>query len=94
MSKMGRLNLILTEQANELGYEKIEDAVADGYDIVGEELLKTADKALQEEREEILDKVDEVITYLKEECDDDTCERPTFMIGNLREVEKFIQERY
>ena len=94
MSRMSWLHAVLSEKASELGYKSIEEAVADGYDIVGEELLKTADKALQEEREEILDKVDEVIAYLKEECDDETCERPTFMIGNLREVEKFIQGRY
>ena len=90
MSKIGGLVIELQEH----GFKTIEEAEANGYELVGGVLYKTADKALQEEREEILDKIDEVIAYLKEECDDDTCERPTFMIGNLREVEKFIQERY
>lgn len=93
MSKMSWLHAVLSERASELGYKSIEEAVADGYDIVGEELLKTADKALQEEKDEQLDKLDEVIAYLKEECDDETCDRPTFMIGNLRDVEKYIKER-
>lgn len=90
MSKMGRLNLILTEQANELGYERIEDAVADGYDIVGEELLKTADKVLQEEKDEQLDKLDGVIEYLKGDKDTDVA---GFMIRELEDVEKYIKER-
>ena len=93
MSKMGRLFLELTEQAQELGYESIEDAERHGYEVFGNKLYLTAEKALQNEKDEQLDKLDEVISYLKEECDDDTCERPTFMIGNLRDVEKYIKER-
>ncbi len=93
MSKMGRLFLALTEQANELGYESIEDAERHGYEVFGDKLYLTAEKALQEEKDEQLDKLDEVIAYLKEECDDETCERPTFMIDNLRDVEKYIKER-
>ena len=89
MSKMGRLVLELQEH----GFKTIEEAEANGYELVGTTLYKTAEKALQEEKDEQLDKLDEVIAYLKEECDDETCERPTFMIGLLRDVEKYIKER-
>lgn len=89
MSKMGRIALELQEH----GFETIEEAEANGYELIDTTLYKTAERALQEEKDEQLDKLDEVIAYLKEECDDETCDRPTFMIGNLRDVEKYIKER-
>lgn len=93
MSRMSWLHAVLSEKASELGYKSIEDAVADGYDIVGEELLKTAEKALQEEKDEQLNKLDEVIAYLKEECSDEEGSEQTYLIGMLRDVEKYIKER-
>lgn len=89
MSKMSRIALELQEH----GFETIEEAEANGYELIDTTLYKTAERALQEEKDEQLDKLDEVIAYLKEECDDETCDRPTFMIGNLRDVEKYIKER-
>lgn len=89
MSKMSRIALELQEH----GFETIEEAEANGYELIDGVLYKTAERALQEEKDEQLDKLDEVIAYLKEECDDETCERPTFMIGLLRDVEKYIKER-
>lgn len=89
MSKMGRVFLELQEH----GFETIEEAEANGYELIDGVLYKTAERALQEEKDEQLDKLDEVIAYLKEECDDEECDRPTFMIGNLRDVEKYIKER-
>ena len=102
MSKMSKLAMELDEQAAELGFEGSEEALAKGYewiiDTQGNAVLykaseeqEKAHEAWLEEREQVLDKIDEVINYLKEECDDETCERPTFMIGNLREVAKFIK---
>ena len=89
MSKMGRIALELQEH----GFETIEEAEANGYELIDTTLYKTAERALQDEKDEQLDKLDEVIAYLKEECDDETCDRPTFMIGLLRDVEKYIKER-
>lgn len=93
MSRMSWLHVVLSEKASELGYKSIEEAVADGYDIVGEELLKTADKALQEEKDEQLDKLDEVIAYFKEEQGEAEGGIETYMIDKLKDVEKYIKER-
>jgi len=32
MSKIGQLNIEMTEKVNELGYETVEEAIADGWD--------------------------------------------------------------
>lgn len=89
---MGKMKEVALE-LQEYGFESLDEARDNGYELIGTTLYKTAEKALQDEKDEQLDKLDEVIAYLKEECDDETCDRPTFMIGNLRDVEKYIKER-
>jgi len=98
MSKMGRLFLELTEQAQELGYESIEDAERHGYEVFGDKLYLTAEKALQNEKDKQLDKLDEVITYIKDEIADgiaDIEKKNTAyeLLEKLADVEKYIKER-
>lgn len=98
MSKMGRLYLMLTEQAQELGYEDLEHAQADGYEVVGEKLLETAERALRVEKEEQLNKLDEVIAYIRDEISDgiaDIEKKNTAyeLLEKLADVEKYIKER-
>lgn len=69
MSKMSQLHAELSEQANELGFESYEEAIAKGYDVCyGEEgayLYKPqpedeqlkAHKAWLEERDEVLEEL-------------------------------------
>ena len=40
MSKIGNYNLMLTEQANELGYSTIQEALDNGYEVVEDTLVK------------------------------------------------------
>lgn len=47
MSKMGRIALELQEH----GFETIEEAQANGYDLIGGELYETAGHAIQSEKE-------------------------------------------
>lgn len=44
MSKMGNLYIELTEQANELGFENVEEAFDKGYEVVHGELQKKEDE--------------------------------------------------
>lgn len=44
MSKMGNLYIELTEQANELGFESVEEALGKGYEVVHGELQKKEDE--------------------------------------------------
>lgn len=92
MSRIGRLNLELQEQANELGYETTQEALQDGYDVVDGKLYLTADKVLQNARDEQLGLLDEVISYLKGLDDIDNVDMLSDMVDNLRKVEKYIKE--
>lgn len=65
MSKMGQFVLELQEQANGLGYATVEDAIRDGYDIVGDQLLYPSDKAIEKARESVLATLDEMADLLK-----------------------------
>lgn len=85
MSKMGRLFLELQEH----GFNNLEEAEAGGYEMIDGKLYMTADKALQDEKDEQLDRLDGVIDYLKGEEDDVA----QFMIRELEEVERYIKER-
>lgn len=94
MSKMGRLVLELQEH----GFKTIEEAEANGYELVGGVLYKTAERALQEEKDEQLDKLDEVIAYIKDEISDgivDIEKKNTAyeLLEKLADVEKYIKER-
>ena len=98
MSKMGRLFLELTEQAQELGYESIEDAERHGYEVFNNKLYMTAEKALQDEKDEQLNKLDEVIAYIRDEISDgiaDIEKKNTAyeLLEKLADVEKYIKER-
>lgn len=84
MSKMGRVALELQEH----GFESLQEAQEQGFELVGDKLYLRADKALQNVREELLGYIDEVIAYLKAEQGDDKA----YMVDNLKEVEKYIKE--
>ena len=84
MSKMGRVALELQEH----GFESLQEAQEQGFELVGDKLYLRADKALQNVREELLGYVDEVIAYLKTEQGDDKA----YMVDNLKEVERYIKE--
>lgn len=75
MSKMSQLHAELSEQAYELGFDSIEDAEANGYEVVSDgnwaKLMKTEteeDKAYEawlEEREEVIKSLEHAIEFIK-----------------------------
>ena len=87
MSKMGRIALELQEH----GFETIEEAQANGYDLLDEKLYETAGHAIQNEKETQLNLLDEVISYLKD-IEADNEDMLADMVDNLREVERYIKE--
>lgn len=97
MSKMSQLHAELSEQAYELGYESIEEAEANGlqvqYNEDGTATLvpfltdKEQEKAEQARREDMLDKIDEAIGYIRFYDHKDSDEH----IKNLLEVEEYIK---
>lgn len=94
MSKMSRIALELQEH----GFETIEEAETNGYELIDTTLYKTAERALQEEKDEQLDKLDEVIAYIKDEISDgiaDIEKKNTAyeLLEKLEDVEKYIKER-
>ena len=94
MSKMGRLAIELQEH----GFETIEEAEANGYELINGVLYKTAERALQEEKDEQLDKLDEVMAYIRNEIADgiaDIEKKNTAyeLLEELADVEKYIKER-
>ena len=96
MSKMSQLHAELSEQAYELGFESIEEAEANGvkiqYNANGTATLvpfltdKEQEMAEQNRRDEILDKIDEAIGYIRFYDHKDSDEH----IKNLLEVEEYI----
>lgn len=94
MSRMGRIALELQEH----GFETIEEAEANGYELIDTTLYKTAERALQEEKDEQLDKLDEVIAYLKDEVNEGIKDiykknKAYELLDKLKDVEKYIKER-
>lgn len=97
MSKMSQLHAELSEQAYELGFESIEEAEANGvkiqYNADGTATLvpfltdKEQEMAEQNRRDEILDKIDEAIGYIRFYDHKDSDEH----IKNLLEVEDYIK---
>lgn len=97
MSKMSQLHAELSEQAYELGYESLEQAEANGvkiqYNSDGTAVLVPflSDKELEEaqrvRREDMLDKIDEAIGYIRFYDHKDSDEH----IKNLLEVEEYIK---
>ena len=63
MSKIGNYYIELTEQANELGFETVEEAFAAGYEVVRGELQPKEDeqdkahKAWLEEKEKVINEL-------------------------------------
>lgn len=47
MSKSGNYYLELQEQANELGFESVQEAFDNGYEVVGEKLVEKKDEQTQ-----------------------------------------------
>lgn len=97
MSKMSQLHAELSEQAYELGYESLEEAEANGlkvqYNSDGTATLvpfltdKEQEQAEQARRDEMLDKIDEAIGYIRFYDHKDSDEH----IKNLLEVEEYIK---
>lgn len=97
MSKMSQLHAELSEQAYELGFESIEEAEANGvkiqYNADGTATLvpfltdKEQEQAEQARREDMLDKIDEAIGYIRFYDHKDSDEH----IKNLLEVEEYIK---
>ena len=95
MSKMSQLHAELTEQANELGFRSIEEAEANGYHItytdnkvkLAFDMSKT-EEAYTSRREEILNKLDGVIAYLK---GTDESDEGAYMIRELQDVEEYVK---
>ena len=70
MSKMSQLHAELTEQAIELGFENLEEALANGYEVDYEEQelvnpYVLSDKAHEEAHEAWLAEREEIITELE-----------------------------
>lgn len=61
MSKIGNFNIAMTEKVNELGYDTVEEAIADGWD--SNEFYASYNKQLRDQREEAHD------AWLKERDD-------------------------
>lgn len=47
MSRIGEYNLELQEQANELGFESVQEALDNGYEVVGRKLVEKKDEQTQ-----------------------------------------------
>lgn len=75
MSRMSQLHAELSEQAYELGFDSIEDAEANGYEVISDgawaKLVETKteeDKAYEawlEEREEVIKSLEHAIEFIK-----------------------------
>lgn len=92
MSNMSRLNLILQEQAEQMGFETTQDALDAGYEVLGDKLYLSAEKALTDAKNAQLGLLDEVIAYFKEEQGDAEGGIETTMIDKLKTVEQYIKE--
>ena len=89
MSRIGIYNLELQEQANEYGFETTQEALQGGFTIKDDKLCPPEPT---DPVESLLDGLDEVISYLREELDDD-CERTKKMIEYVLRAERHINER-
>lgn len=83
----------LTEQAYELGFESLQDALQAGYEPLGDKLYLSVEKTREQAREEALSAIDEVLQYLREEIDSEDDDRTIDMKNRLLGVvETFIKE--
>lgn len=71
MSKIGQFNIAMTEKVNELGYETVEEAIADGWD--SNEFYMSYMKEVKDEQEKAHDawlkEREEVVNGLKRMLD-------------------------
>lgn len=73
MSKMSQLNAMLTEQAYELGYESLEQAFDNGWEVDYEhevlvkrvDILEQAHKDWLKEREEVIKSLERAIEFIR-----------------------------
>lgn len=86
MSKMGRLNLELEEQAQQLGFRSLQDALQAGYEPLGNHLYLSVEKARQNKLEELMGRIDNIIDYIKFACEED--EKREEIIGELLDLER------
>ena len=85
------MNKVIQTELLKNGFNTIEEANEAGYEMVDGKLYLTAEQAFKSEREEVLDRLDGVIEYLRGEKDQDVA---GFMIRELESVEQYIKERY
>lgn len=93
MSKMSQLHAELVEHASELGFETLLEAEQAGFvpDYSTGKLVKqdyNIDKAYESRREEILNKLDGVIAYMR---GTDGSDEGAYMIRELQEVEEYVK---
>ena len=73
MSKMSQLHAMLTEQAYDLGYESLDQALNDGWEVNYDEqvlvkqvdILEQAHQDWLEEREEVIKSLEHAIEFIK-----------------------------
>ena len=103
MSKIGNLYIELTEQANELGFETVEEAFNYGYEVVRGELKPKEDQqtkaheAWLKEKEIALSKLDEVLGFFKRisncnEVSKELKKESNMNIGRIRRAMNFIKK--
>ena len=105
MSKIGRLNLELQEEANELGYDTVQEAIADGWEaneiaatLTKKDELEEAHEAWLKEKKEVLEELDVLNTYFKEVIDATAAEHDieetyifTQLKGYVKDAIEFIE---
>lgn len=92
MSKIGRVNLQLQEEANELGYDTVQEAIADGWEANEVAATLTKKDELEEAHEAWLKEKKKVLGYIRDIQD---MLEDVYQDGNLYkkavEVAKFIE---
>lgn len=86
--------ITLQEEAEELGFSAIPEAIDNGYEEQNGHLVpfktdheKELEQAIQNKKDEVLDKIDEAIGYIRFYDHQDSDEH----IKNLLEVEEYIK---
>lgn len=89
MSKIGALNLEMTEKVNELGYDTVEEAIADGWDsnefYASYKEQDVAHEAWLKEKAEVLGDLNNMLVGLSAAGKSDTTE-----FGIIQHAIKFI----
>jgi hypothetical protein len=92
MSKIGRVNLELQEQANELGYDTVQEAIADGWEaneiaatLTKKDELEKAHEAWLKEKKKVLGYIRDIQDMLEDVYQDEN------LYKKAVEVAKFIE---